>query len=75
MLTQLLILLGLCYQVDVSNPKITTTLVCEHNNHSLVVWFYKDGSREAWLDGADLLIPNEERKMCKDENGENHVYR
>ncbi len=76
MLTQLLVLLTLCHQVDVSNPKISTTLVCEHNNHTLHIFWYLDGNTQANLDGEDLFFPSETRKMCVgQEDHENHVYR
>ncbi len=64
MLTQLLLLLGLCHQVDVSNPKISTTLVCEYDDHNLTVWFYLDGKNQARLDGVDLFIIPEPRHTC-----------
>ncbi len=76
MLTQLLILLTLCHQVDVQNPKISTTLVCEHDNHTLVIWWYLDGKPGVELDGTTIFFPHEERNMCVgQQDHENHVYR
>jgi hypothetical protein len=69
MLTQLLLLLGLCYQVDVG-PSATTSLICKAGEHTLQIIFSPDGQNEAYIDGNAIMLPSERRPNRPDaENG------
>jgi hypothetical protein len=69
MLTQLLLLLGLCYQLGGAGKGVTTSLYCQSGGHTLQIFFMEDGNTQAAIDGDFIMVLPERRPKRPDADG------